>query len=238
MQQLNSAFGKEISFTNTKCTHTHNFGHLILPLQGRLSILTKYQEIILNDHYLLIIHPDCKHTFYAKDRNQFLVFYIPAYMFPDIGDCNQINYLELDTRWRALRYLMLSEIQDKKNNCPAINDLLYYSFRLAQLDNEVPSIRYIHEHYSENITLEFLAKLEKYNICYFGQWFKKKTGVTPHIYIQNVRLNEAKRLLRETNYSLLDITHQIGYEHQTTLTRLFQKFEGITPKDYRQKFYK
>lgn len=52
-------------------------------------------------------------------------------------------------------------------------------------------------------------------------------------YIQKLRLQEAKQLLRETNYSMLAIAQQVGYEHQASLTRIFKQFEGMTPYAYR-----
>jgi AraC-like DNA-binding protein len=61
-------------------------------------------------------------------------------------------------------------------------------------------------------------------------------GVSVQLYLQKLRLQEAKQLLRETNYNILAIAQQIGYEHQASLTRIFKQFEGITPRDYR-KFY-
>jgi YesN/AraC family two-component response regulator len=207
-------------------------------LQGSLFLQTKQQELLVNDQHLLLLPPSCEHTYFAKERNECLVFFIPSGMFSNQYAVNEVNYLELDTRWRALRLLMLSESQVKQVDTTAINQLLYYSFRLVQQNKECPSIRHIHEYYYTNISLETLAKLEHYNIAYYGQWFQRKMGVTPQTYIQNVRLTEAKRLLQETNFSILDIAQQVGYEQQASLTRVFKQFEGTTPSNYRRQFYK
>jgi AraC-like DNA-binding protein len=130
---------------------------------------------------------------------------------------------------------MLSEVQDKEKDNPAISDLLFYSFRLAWQEPESPSIRYIHEHYCSSISVGTLSDLEHYNASYYSQWFRKKMGATPQAYVQILRLNEAKRLLRETDFSVLDVAHQVGYEHQASLTRLFRRFEAMTPSEYRWK---
>jgi transcriptional regulator GlxA family with amidase domain len=63
-------------------------------------------------------------------------------------------------------------------------------------------------------------------------------GVTPQTYIQTVRLTEAKRLLQETDFSILAIAQQVGYEQQASLTRVFKQLEGTTPSNYRRQFYK
>lgn len=238
MLQIKAPVGKKMSFASNKYTHTHNYGHFMLPLRGEVSVQTERCDINLNTQHVMLVHPNCEHTISSADRNECLVIYIPLFMFSTINTDDKIDYLQLDTRWRALRLLMLNEVQDKEDENPAINDLLYYSFRLVGQKEPSPSIRYIHDHYHRNISLETLAGLEHYNAAYYSQWFKKKTGVTPQTYIHTQRLNEAKRLLRETHFSILDIAQQVGYEHQSSLTRLFKQFEGVTPQFYRQRYGK
>lgn len=237
MQQVNVTLAEKICFTDVEHTHAHNFGHLILPLLGALNLQTRQQALIVDSQHLLMLPPRCEHTYFAKERNEFLVFYIPYFMFSNsTGD--EANYLEMDARWRALRFLMLSEYQDQKAGTVAINQLLHYSFQLIYQKQESLSIHFIHKNYYRNISLEELASLEHYHVSYYSQWFEKKMGVTPLTYIQKVRLDEAKRLLRETNYSVFDIAQQVGYEHQASLTRLFKQLEGTTPSVYRQQFFK
>lgn len=237
MRQVNATLAEKICFTDVEHTHAHNFGHLILPLQGALNLRTKQQALIVDSQHLLLLPPGCEHTYHARERNEFLVLYIPYFIYSNsAGD--EANYFEMDGRWRALRFLMLSEYQDKKTDTVAINQLLHYSFHLIQQKQESPSIRYIHENYYRNMSLKDLAKLEHYHVAYYSRWFEKKMGVNPLAYIQKVRLDEAKQLLRETNYSVFEIAQQVGYEHQASLTRLFKKLEGTTPSVYRHEFFK
>ncbi len=237
MSLSDSTLGKRVNFIDFEQTHSHDFGHLILPLHGTVCVQTKEQDMQLNQQQFVLLPPRCQHTWYARERNESLVFFIPSIMFANTYHPDEVNCREMDERWRALRLLMLSEVQDKRQNTPAINDLLNYAFRLLQQEKDPPSIRYIHENYHTTISLAILAKLEHYNVSYYSQWFQKKLGVSPQTYIQTVRLNEAKKLLRETNFSVLAIAQQVGYEHQASLTRLFKHFEGTTPKLYRQRFY-
>lgn len=237
MRVVNATLAERICFTDVEHTHTHNFGHLILPLQGALNLKTMQQALIVDSRHLLLLPPNCKHTYFAKERNEFLVFYIPYFVFSNITS-DEANFLEIDERWRALRFLMLSEYQNNKADTSAINQLLHYSFQLIQQKEESLSLSYIHENYYRNIALEELARLEHYHVSYYSQWFEKKIGVTPLAYILRIRLNEAKRLLRETDYSVFDIAQQVGYEYQSSLTRLFKQLEGTTPRVYRQQFFK
>lgn len=58
-------------------THAHEYGQLILPLKGALSIETDYKKLDLKDDSLFFLPPDCKHTFNADNTNEFLVLDIP-----------------------------------------------------------------------------------------------------------------------------------------------------------------
>lgn len=109
----------------------------------------------------------------------------------------------------------------------------YISHHLLQ-ERQPRSIQYIHDHYNENITVQQLAALEHYNRSYYTDWFLKETGKSPSAYIQEVRLNKAKDLLRDTTLSVLQIALQVGLEQQSSLTRLFKKNEELTPSQYRK----
>ena len=61
-------------------THAHEYGQLILPLHGILSIETDYKKLKLKDDSLFFLPPDCKHTFNADNNNEFLVLDIPNKM--------------------------------------------------------------------------------------------------------------------------------------------------------------
>lgn len=195
---------EKISFTDRIHTHVHGFGHLIFPLQGFQFLQTKSQEVILDEQHMLLLLPDCEHTYFAKEHNESLVFHIPWFMFPDKSDSTGIIYMALDERWKALRLLLLYESQEKELNASSINSLFYYSLNLTKKKEELPSVQYIHKHFNTNISIELLARLEYYNASYYSQWFQNKMGVNLQTYIQSLRLNEAKRLLRETNFSILN----------------------------------
>lgn len=234
MNTINRIVCERRIWKDVKLLHTHEFGQLIFPLKGILTLKTKNQFISMNSRTLFYLPPECKHLFYAQENwAECLVVDIPIFILSDITKLKSESgiYLDMNENWQALRYLILTEVYRKD---PSVNHLIFYLFSLLQKQNEnSPSLQYIYEHYFENIPLETLARLEHYNVSYYGQWFQKKMGVTPVQYIQKLRLEKAKQLLRETNFSILDITHQIGYNHQSYLTRIFKQVEGITPQQYK-----
>ena len=96
-----------------------------------------------------------------------------------------------------------------------------------------PSLRYIRDHFDLPVTVEYLAKLEKYNVNYYTDWFKRRTGMSPGTYLRNVRIRKAKEYLSESGYGLTDIAVMVGYSSNATFTRAFHTVTGMTPKEYR-----
>ena len=120
-------------------------------------------------------------------------------------------------------------------NCQSpVTDLFRYALSILQQDRLPQSIQYIHANFYNSISLQKLASIEGYNQTYYCQWFKNTTGMSPKTYIQSIRLNRAKELLTHTDLSILQIAQQVGYEHHSSLTRLFQQHERVTPLNYRQ----
>ena len=68
------------------------------------------------------------------------------------------------------------------------------------------------------------------------QSFRNNTGVLLTDYINEIRINKAKELLRDTNLRIQDIGAKVGIENRTTFLRVFKKVEGISPTTYRHKF--
>jgi transcriptional regulator GlxA family with amidase domain len=66
--------------------------------------------------------------------------------------------------------------------------------------------------------------------------FKRAIGETPLGFLQNVRIERAKRLLETTNVSFDRIAYRVGYEDASSFRRLFVRATGISPRDYRRRF--
>ena len=64
--------------------------------------------------------------------------------------------------------------------------------------------------------------------------FKAHFGVSPAQYLNNLRINRAKELLRTTALPIYEICEQIGVENASYLIKLFRAHEGMTPYAYRK----
>ncbi|WP_245613748.1 AraC family transcriptional regulator [Alkalihalobacterium bogoriense] len=92
---------------------------------------------------------------------------------------------------------------------------------------------YVTEHLHEKVTLEDAASRFYISPSYLSRIFKTVTGFHFKEYVQIVRLKEAKRLLRETNWKISYIAEQTGYEHHANFIVAFKRGEGMTPRQYR-----
>lgn len=95
-------------------------------------------------------------------------------------------------------------------------------------------VEYINNNYSEGLKLEELAELAMMNKSYFSTYFSSVMGVSVFEYVEKVRMKNAKRLLRITDMTVLDIALQCGYKSNAYFDRVFKKVTGLTPFKYRK----
>jgi len=87
---------------------------------------------------------------------------------------------------------------------------------------------------AEEFHLEQLAAQVGLSKFYFNRLFKSAMGVSPSHHQINLRMDEAKRLLRETKKSVLEIALDVGYANPSHFAQLFRRETGLSPSDYRQ----
>lgn len=94
-------------------------------------------------------------------------------------------------------------------------------------------IEYIQKNYKKNIGIQDIADYVGLSYSYVRKIFKEEVGKNIIDYINNMRIEEAKRLLVYTNKSIRDLSIELGYNNDQSFTRLFKKIEGVTPGEYR-----
>lgn len=96
--------------------------------------------------------------------------------------------------------------------------------------------QYIQNHYSEPITQEEVSSAVGLSAAYFSVLFKKVEGEGFAKYLINVRMEQAKILLRETNTPVSKICQQVGYNDLKHFTHTFEKATGVKPSVYRKMY--
>jgi AraC family transcriptional regulator len=95
------------------------------------------------------------------------------------------------------------------------------------------AIDYIHAHLDRDLTLAELANVVNISPTYFARLFKRATGISPHQYVIQQRVERAKEMLLKTDLAIADIALQVGFSTQSHLTRHFKHIIGVTPKQVR-----
>lgn len=98
--------------------------------------------------------------------------------------------------------------------------------------------RHIAAHLDEDLTLAVLARRAGMSASCFSRWFRDQTGTTPHAYVLEARVAQAKALLRESDLPLIDVALAVGFTSQSCLNVTFRRRAGITPAEYRAEFSK
>lgn len=95
------------------------------------------------------------------------------------------------------------------------------------------SIEYLEKNYKESLSLDELAASVNYSKSHFCYLFKAVTGKTYIEYLHSLRIAHAKKLLRETEKTVTDISFEVGYHTITHFNKHFKLITGITPTQYR-----
>lgn len=93
---------------------------------------------------------------------------------------------------------------------------------------------YIRKNYRNKLTIDDIAQEVYLSPCYVSRIFKQGLGCTLMEYLTQIRVEEAKTLLKNPKYNVMQVAEESGFEDPGYFTRVFKKLEGITPSRYKQ----
>ena len=94
-------------------------------------------------------------------------------------------------------------------------------------------IGYISQNYNRDISINDVSEYVGLSYSHVRKIFKEEIGENIIEYINDIRINEAKKLLANMDINIKDIAMNLGYNNVQSFTRFFKKNEGITPGEYR-----
>ena len=206
--------------------------------------------------WLIIVNPRVQHTelSYQTYPLEYIVLGIDGAEFlfneKDLG----YTMLSCGMMREELLFLMrmlLREIDSRADGCEMVcQDILEVllvkivreaavSMRIVQPPSKskecAAAKRYIDENFSENITLDKLAEITHVNKYYLSHTFQREYNTSPINYLLNRRITESKALLTSTDFSLTQISEQMGFSSPAYFSQSFRRFTGQSPLEYRRK---
>lgn len=94
---------------------------------------------------------------------------------------------------------------------------------------------YIEEHLAEGVGLSDLAAAAELSVYHFSRQFRQSTGMAPHQYVLQRKIERAKETLRDPRKSILEASARVGFDDQSHFTKTFRRLVGITPTEFRSR---
>lgn len=155
----------------------------------------------------------------------------------------QVKDIEGKLYWLLNEVVKLSQLErtdERTGLIEAYMKAIFINIKLSltsfreKNDILMQAMSYIRYNYSEDITVDKLAKMFYVSPSYISRIFHKRIGITPMNYVANIRIEAAKKLLCFSEVSINEISSMIGIEDPKYFSRLFKKVTQKTPTEFRK----
>ena len=257
---LNSSVAFQFKSTDFPSMHTHNHWEIFFIASGTILHTLNGEERILTKGEGCLIQPSDKHNFvfinnqennYCHVNITFSNEVATQLIFPHTSADKLQNffsfpyfYLTHDTLRLYYDKLLftqnLPQDEYETNSKLILNQLLLFFLEQRLLHNKSyphwlnQFLEYISTPSNFEKSVEELAKFTPYSYSRLTRIFKMHLNMSIVEYIQNAKLNYAKRLLRTTDLTTLEISSTISYDSLSTFNHLFKKTYNCTPSQYRK----
>lgn len=217
---------------NTSFTYTPS-QFILLPPQSTvhmdIDVPTKALVFELNDILLKLvtekISADLGANYETLNESRFFLGNVNS----DLSNClNNINYISLESN-KNKEFLLDLYAQELAYHLIKVKGIQ----QIINLEFSHPihkALKYINENMKQQISISQLAYDLNMSETNFSNSFKKAMGVTPRVYITNLKLTQAKKMLKNQNVS--EVANDLGFTDLSHFISLFKSKYGITPKQY------
>lgn len=256
-----SAFGKVsmLNFMTDLVTHAHDTAHVVVWFDGTPGQMTVRGDTErLGPKTAATINPfePHSHAFPARQAGLFLAFYIDiawvrqCYGVEGKGRIFKGPFATLDLTQRSAATRIMSYLTDDANEEGLVSyEIERFIDSLVQPDSAPRSydmrspaandyrvrkaIKIMQENVAERICFDELARSVGLSRPHFFALFKEQMNVTPNIYWNSLRTDEAFRQLECTDQSLISVACNLGFSTQGNFSRFFRDHVGVAPRTYR-----
>lgn len=237
--------------------HTHGCSELFYVIGGKGQFYIEGETFPVSANDLVIVNPNIEHTETSLNANplEYIVLGVEGLEL-SVSDEQEdrfciVNFRSAKEGIHLCLQSLLREIEEQAPGYDAvcqnlIEVLFIYLTRQTNFSTTMTPIRktssrlcgtvrrYIDEHFKENLTLDMLAQITHVSKYYMVHAFTEEYGTSPINYMVSKRIEEAKHLLKNDDYTLALISRMLGFSSPSYFSQTFKKSTGMTPNAYRK----
>lgn len=242
--------------------HWHSAPELICILSGQFSVTLGHATSVVGAGSMLYIDPDEIHSLEARaPQSQLLTIQFSPHLFDETHPAPLLGQAMIamqgdHTAERHIRSCVIDLLENLVNAPPSFTRIaLVYQLLGAlaavgesECDRQQIAIKrkdqmlikcaieFINQHFDEELSLATVAGQMKVSYHHFSRLFKKISGYNFKEYLTMIRINKAKRLLKDTHIPITDISYTCGFGGHKQLIFAFNKYCRMTPTAFRKNY--
>ncbi len=242
--------------------HWHNDFEILYILEGAVEIDINSEKTTLSEGNIYLINPNVLHSVKALKKNSSIVLQMPKEIFYAMSkniihiDFKYLTYDQMLTNEYSEVSKLMAEmamifLNKNRNDILLLKSLFYrFVFILSKHINSeyevntpledknfirlLEMLKVAKDYYKEDLSLSDFAEMFELTPQYFANFFKKNFGKPFMRYLNDLRIENAKILLIETEKPITEIANECGFTNIKSFNTFFKQIEGYTPSELRK----
>jgi len=253
-KSISAHYGKSLAFG----AHLHHHIELVYMIEGRVRAFADSKECIVCAGDVFIAFPNQIHQYQKIDHEYYFVSIFPPDLCPEFHNIFK-NKLPISPLIRNVsknaRILPLIEsiVEVNSEKKPFYDTLIkgYFLVLLSELfqmiqfeeakSSDANTIKeilsYCTDNYLKDIRLESISRALHISKYYISHLFSQKLHMGFNEYIGMLRISDACKLLLSQEKTITEVAYSVGFNSTRSFNRLFLKYTGVTPRQYKQQHY-
>lgn len=234
-QEFKILGGQNLSFIS----HIHRSFELYLQTEGISEVVIDQKTYILKKGQAVLVFPFQVHSYKAIEKSEHKICIFSPELVPDyyasgnfIPTDNLFEFKEEISKadsqllFRSIAYRICGEFDKGRKYTEKKN--LFSQNKIIEI------LLYVNENYKQKCLLSDASKTVGFDYAYISKLFKKSIGLTYNQYVNYLRIQQSKKLLKSTDKTITEIAFECGFSCLRVFNRKFSEIVGTAPSDYRK----
>lgn len=231
-------------------SHLHKQIELLVCLEGSMTVTCDFKKYVLAKNHWLVILPEREHSYLSSDHSSGILLIFKPNLVSNLSPYFKKELLEPVVK-NEDAFLVecahrLMHLQADGLDRSIVKGYLYilmgtlfhqctFSEKSRNTDDDLTwnILNYLSEHYTNELSLATVSKYFGISPSYLSHRFHEKTGCSFNSYLNEMRVDYAKYLLKNSELPIVDICFECGFSTQRSFNRAFARFAATTPREYR-----